>query len=315
MVWSLQFAAAVFVVACPCGIGLAAPTALLVGSGVAARHGILVRGGGEAFQDMAETDAVVFDKTGTLTEGGQPRVSDYEIIASSSKWTQDVVFGIAAEMETGSSHPLAHAIRHHAATHGAVNMHASDLEETAGLGMKAHFGSLGCTAVVGSETWITQQGAAIGLSTSFTLQKWKEEGKSVVLLAVKDVASDTIEVVAIFAITDPLRPEARQVIRKLQKHGIGTWIVSGDNETTAKAVASMVGIPLGNVIAGVLPHEKVRIVTASYLDPSFQCVQQAQKIEWLQRNGDKRLRSGWRKWFRRPVKGGRCVVAVMTKRT
>ncbi|KAI5994834.1 heavy metal translocatin [Pisolithus albus] len=293
VVWSLQFAAAVFVVACPCGIGLAAPTALLVGSGVAARHGILVRGGGEAFQDMAEIDTVVFDKTGTLTEGGQPRVSDFEITASSSKWTQGVVFGVAAEMEAASSHPLAHAIRCHAETHGAVNMHATDLEETAGLGMKAHFESLGCTAVVGSETWVAQHGAAIGTSTSSTLRKWKEEGKSVVLLAVKDIASDTVEVVAIFAITDPLRPEARQVIRKLQKHGVGTWMVSGGNETTAKAVASMVGIPLSNVIAGVLPHEK------------------AQKIEWLQRNGDKRLRSGWRKWFRRPVKSGRCVVAMV----
>ncbi|KAI6038508.1 heavy metal translocatin [Pisolithus marmoratus] len=262
--------AAVFVVACPCGIGLAAPTALLVGSGVAARHGILARGGGEAFQDMAEVDAVVFDKTGTLTEGGQPRVSDYEVIASSSKWTQGVVFGVAAEMETASTHPLAHAIRRHAETYGAANVHATGLEEIAGLGMKAHFDSLGCTAVIGSETWITQQGAEINVSTSSTLRKWKEEGKSVVLLAVKDVASDAVEVVAVFAITDPLRPEARQVIQKLQNNGIGTWIVSGDNETTAKAVAGMVGIPLSNVIAGVLPHEK------------------AQKIEWLQHNGDKR---------------------------
>ena len=81
-VWSLQFAAAVFVVACPCGIGLAAPTALLVGSGVAARHGILVRGGGEAFQEMAQVDIMVFDKTGTLTAGGEPQ-------ASGSKWTRE----------------------------------------------------------------------------------------------------------------------------------------------------------------------------------------------------------------------------------
>ncbi|KIO11799.1 hypothetical protein M404DRAFT_7161 [Pisolithus tinctorius Marx 270] len=293
VVWSLRFAAAVFVVACPCGIGLAAPTALLVGSGVAARHGILVRGGGEAFQDMAEIDTIVFDKTGTLTEGGQPRVSDYQITTSSSKWTRGVVFGITAEMESASSHPLANAIRRHAEIHGATNMHATDLEEVAGMGMKARFESLGCAAVVGSETWITQQGAAIDVSTSSALRKWKKEGKSVALLAVKDVASGAVEVVAIFAITDPLRPEAGHVVQKLQKNGIGTWMVSGDNETTAKAVASMVGIPLSNVIAGVLPHEK------------------AQKIEWLQQNGDKRLRSRWRKWFQQPVKSERCVVAMV----
>ena len=82
-VWSLEFAIAVFVVACPCGIALAAPTALLVGSGLAAQYGILARGGGEAFQEAAQLDIVVFDKTGTLTEGGEPKVTNAEV------WTGD----------------------------------------------------------------------------------------------------------------------------------------------------------------------------------------------------------------------------------
>src|ERR1700735_515871 len=93
-IWSLEFAIAVFVVACPCGIGLAAPTALLVGSGLAAKHGILARGGGEALQEMAQVDIIVFDKTGTLTEGGEPTVSDAEIL--SSPLQRKVILGIAA---------------------------------------------------------------------------------------------------------------------------------------------------------------------------------------------------------------------------
>ncbi|KAJ8455795.1 hypothetical protein ONZ45_g18864 [Pleurotus djamor] len=94
-VWSLGFAIAVFVVACPCGIGLAAPTALLVGSGLAAKHGILARGGGEAFQEMAQVDLVVFDKTGTLTEGGDPKVSDVLILPDAEKrWSRETRFGL-----------------------------------------------------------------------------------------------------------------------------------------------------------------------------------------------------------------------------
>ena len=81
IIWSLQFAIAVFVIACPCGIGLAAPTACYVGSGLAAKYGILVQGGGEAFQEASLVDCVVFDKTGTLTEGGEPKVTDSEIFA------------------------------------------------------------------------------------------------------------------------------------------------------------------------------------------------------------------------------------------
>ena len=254
--WSLQFAAAVFVVACPCGIGLAAPTALLVGSGIAARHGILVRGGGEAFQEMAQVDIVVFDKTGTLTAGGEPRVSDCDITTSGRQWTREVVLGIAAELESSSCHPLAIAIKQYAETNGAVHVNAVGFDEVAGMGLKAHLDILGCTAVIGSEAWITQEGVAINESITTTLEKWKEEAKSIVLLAIRDNASGNSEVVAIFAIADPVRPEARRVVQGLQESGISTWMVSGDNRTTAKAVARTVGIPDTQVIAGVLPHEK-----------------------------------------------------------
>ncbi|KAL4075879.1 heavy metal translocatin [Scleroderma citrinum] len=292
-VWSLQFAAAVFVVACPCGIGLAAPTALLVGSGVAARHGILVRGGGEAFQEMAQVDVVVFDKTGTLTAGGQPQVSDCDITVSGNQWTREIVLGIAAELESASCHPLAIAIKCYAEMNGASDVNAVDFDEVAGMGLKARFDTLGCTAVIGSKVWVAQQGVAIEESIATTLEKWEEEAKSIVLLAITEDASSTSQVVAVFAITDPVRPEARRVVQGLQDSGIKTWMISGDNETTAKAVARTVGIPDSHVIAGVLPHEK------------------AEKIEWLQRSGAKKARSGGLKSMRQRAQNERCVVAMV----
>jgi P-type Cu+ transporter len=261
-VWSLEFAIAVFVVACPCGIGLAAPTALLVGSGLAAKFGILVRGGGEAFQEAAQLDLVVFDKTGTLTEGGDPRVVDAELL-SSSHWKPDVVLGIAAEIESASSHPLASAIQGYCAEKEATPQSASAFDETAGRGLKARFDALGCVGIIGNEAWMTEHGVTIDGRLESRLNAWKAEGNSVVLLALQKAVANAEEaslfaICAAFAVADPLRPEASAVVSLLQKQGISTWMISGDNPVTAQAVARKVGIPETNVIAGVLPHEKVR---------------------------------------------------------
>lgn len=263
-VWSLEFAIAVFVVACPCGIGLAAPTALLVGSGLAAKYGILVRGGGEAFQEAAQLDIIVFDKTGTLTEGGEPRVTDGEVLTAigDGRWTPEVVLGIAAELESASSHPLATAIRAYCQERSAAHQSATSSEESPGRGLKACFNDIGCTAIIGNEAWMTAHSCLISDEVKGNLEVWKTEGKSVVILALAESADFQEQLApyflaAIFAVADPLRPEAEGVISRLQSSGIGTWMISGDNEITAKAVAQMVGIPHTNVIAGVLPHEKV----------------------------------------------------------
>jgi Cu+-exporting ATPase len=249
----LQFAIAVFVVACPCGIGLAAPTALLVGLGLAAKFGILARGGGEAFQEMSQLDVVVFDKTGTLTEGGEPRVSDCELPAS--PWSKNTIFCIAAELESASSHPLAIAIRQYC--RDSTNLTGSNFEETPGKGVKASFQDLQCTAIIGNEVWMQEHDAILNAELSKQLEVWKLTAKSVVLLAVKAKEDVAFQIAAIFAVTDLLRPEASEVISRLQVQGISTWMISGDNFTTASAVAMAVGIPAANVIAGVLPHEKV----------------------------------------------------------
>ncbi|KAF8195942.1 heavy metal translocatin [Mycena galopus ATCC 62051] len=272
-VWSLEFAIAVFVVACPCGIGLAAPTALLVGSGLAAKFGILARGGGEAFQEMERVDVVVFDKTGTLTVGEEPRVSDVEFSHDSSL-KQEVLLGIAAELESATSHPLAIAIRHYCATNGAIEESGSSFEETAGLGIQAKFKA--GLAIIGSQALMEKHGVIVDESTAELVQAWKAEAKAWSSLP-----------------DGPYTERGPSVISWFAKQGISTWMISGDNITTASAVAKMVGIPASNVIAGVLPHEK------------------GEKIQMLQASGAKRPSSFLRSLGRRPKTTPRSIVAMV----
>ncbi|VDB90090.1 unnamed protein product [Peniophora sp. CBMAI 1063] len=253
-IWSLKFAIAVFVVACPCGIGLASPTALLVGSGVAAKYGILVRGGGAAFQEAAQLDIVVFDKTGTLTQGGEPSVTDHSIL-SGGDWKEEVVLGMAEELESSSTHPIASAIRKFCASKGAISVGASAYDEKPGRGLKAAFASRQSEAIIGNERWMEEHNVEVGQDVAERLQAWKAQGWSVVLFAIRG-AETPFELAAVFAVSDPLRPQAAVVIGHLQDRGLKTWMISGDNATTAQAVAKQVGIPSSQVIAGVLPHEK-----------------------------------------------------------
>jgi len=273
----------VFVIACPCGIGLAAPTALLVGSGLAAKHGILARGGGEAFQEASRIDIIVFDKTGTLTEGTEPKVTD-EIIHSPpatatlkgtddedlAKWNSNIA-EIVLQLASASSHPLCVSLRHHFHYQNTSSIAGTDIEELPGCGIKGTFRVtqddrvLQIKAIMGNETWLNEHGAVPSPGDSKSLHRMKQEGKSVVLLALSiqgldiDIieALDPFAITAIFAIADPIRPEARSVVTQLHAQGIETWMISGDNAVTAKAVAQSVGIPSENVIAGVLPHQKV----------------------------------------------------------
>ncbi|KZP17294.1 heavy metal translocatin [Athelia psychrophila] len=292
-IWSLEFGIAVMVIACPCGIGLAAPTALLVGSGLAAKYGILARGGGEAFQEMAQVDIIVFDKTGTLTQGGDPRVSDSNILTG--RWQREVILGMAAELESTSSHPLGTAITSFCQAEAAPSASGSNFEEMAGKGLKAQFEELHCTAIIGNESWMEDHGVAIEGSLSEQLENWKSQAKSVVVMAVRDEtdAGSAFQPMAIFAISDAVRPEARSVVSRLQENGIGTWMISGDNVKTAEAVALSVGISKHNVIAGVLPHEK------------------AEKIQWLQRAGIKRKTLNWRNMSGAKRLNSRCIVAMV----
>ncbi|KAF2831427.1 heavy metal translocatin [Ophiobolus disseminans] len=283
--WSLRFAIAVFVIACPCGIGLAAPTALFVGGGLAAKHGILVRGGGEAFQEASSLDCIVFDKTGTLTEGGDPAVTDHQF---SGIRNSSLVLGITKALEQNSNHPIARALVSFCNKQLHDTPTAVDVDEVPGKGLKGTFRLDGneVIAIIGNERFMADHNVSVDAENATALQSWKSQGKSVALIALSlpqlqdvtesptsrsggsDVSESpsaatttspsppTWQLACIFSIADPLRPEAISVISALKKRGIAVWMLSGDNSITATAVGLQVGIPSSNIIAGVLPDQK-----------------------------------------------------------
>ncbi|KAK4178422.1 E1-E2 ATPase-domain-containing protein [Triangularia setosa] len=261
--FSLQFAIAVFVVACPCGLGLAAPTAIFVGSGLAANHGILAKGGGEAFEKASRIDCVVFDKTGTLTTGGEPSITDSEIYAEGSPKRSTFLAALKA-VEENSSHPIAKAVISFCNTEKDLpKVTAGNLHELPGKGMKAVCQAATPEAsfemIVGNEALMKDFGVAILPESAHSLEKWKQEAKSIALVATKPLdnsASPTWTLAAALSVSDPIRPEAKVVIAALQESGTRVWMLSGDNPTTAIAVAQQLGIPADQVIAGVLPAGK-----------------------------------------------------------
>ena len=280
--WSLQFAIAVFVIACPCGIGLAAPTALFVGGGLAANHGILAKGGGEAFQEASSLDCIVFDKTGTLTVGGEPAITDHIF---QTECDEQRLLGMVKSLEVDSSHPVAKAMVYFCEAREFYRMEATKVEEIPGRGIKGSFKSsagegLLDQVIIGNEAFMADYSVEIPDATTKELNAWKTQGKSVALLARSTTSSNTDPsnpsawtFAATFAVADPLRPNASAVCRAIQRRGIQVWMLSGDNPTTARAVAQMVGIPTDQVIAGVLPDQK------------------AEKIQYLQKSLSKKPNS------------------------
>ncbi|KAI0592943.1 heavy metal translocatin [Biscogniauxia sp. FL1348] len=269
--FSLQFAIAVFVVACPCGLALAAPTAIFVGGGLAAEHGILVKGGGEAFEKASRVDCVVFDKTGTLTMGGEPSITDAEIFPGQevSQEQRDTLLGALRAVEENSSHPIAKAVVSFCHSKSSAHVVVEDVEELPGKGLKAtcQNGSpdQSFDIIVGNEVLMRDFAVALSPSVSSALQTWKTEAKSVVLVATKLSSPSTTPafytIVAAFSISDPVRPETPAVIRALRSKRIDVWMLSGDNAITARAVALRIGIPESNVIAEVLPAQKYEKIT------------------------------------------------------
>ena len=258
--FSLQFAIAVFVVACPCGLALAAPTAIFVGSGLAAKHGILAKGGGEAFEKASRIDCVVFDKTGTLTMGGEPTITDSKIYEEDES-QKDALFAALKALEENSSHPIAKAIVSFCATRTTSRATLSSLAEIPGKGMRATYHSpttpsLTFDIAVGNTALLSDLSLPIPAQTTATLETWTRQAKSLALIATKPSSSPTWTLAAALAITDPIRPEAPRIIAALQSRGTQVWMLSGDNPLTASAVASQLGIPADQVIAGVLPTGK-----------------------------------------------------------
>ncbi|KAL7951663.1 E1-E2 ATPase domain-containing protein [Trichoderma barbatum] len=262
--FAFQFAIAVFVVACPCGLGLAAPTAIFVGGGLAAKYGILVKGGGEAFEKASKVGCVVFDKTGTLTVGGEPQITDSSLFPNGAVdgLNEQTLLSAMKAIEENSSHPIAKAIVAFCKTN-AKPVELEQIEELPGKGIKASCKDQPFDIAVGNESLMRDLSAKISSNVRSLLETWKQEAKSVALAATRLHDGGKWSVTAVLSISDPIREETLPVLEALQKRGVEVWMLSGDNVTTAQAVAQKVGIPTSNVLAEVLPSEKAAKI--SYL--------------------------------------------------
>merc|ERR1712000_363955 len=263
--FAFKFAISVFVVACPCGIGLAAPTAIFVGGGLAAKHGILAKGGGEAFEKAHKVDCVVFDKTGTLTTGGEPQITNWHVSLddSTGDHSPEMIWSALRSLEENSSHPIAKAVVYFHENHLSA-LELGQIDEISGRGMKAtarRDGQELFDIAAGNEALMDDLGAPIPCDAANKIEQWKTEAKSIVLVAIRPYGTSSWTLATSLAISDPIRPEAASVIEALKARGTQVWMLSGDNITTARAVASLVGIPQDNILAEVLPSEKAAKIT------------------------------------------------------
>ncbi|MBN2151611.1 MAG: heavy metal translocating P-type ATPase [Candidatus Lokiarchaeota archaeon] len=229
----------ILVVACPCALGLATPTAVTVGIGRGAELGILIKNG-EVLEKVNKMTTVIFDKTGTLTKG-RPEVTDVVAVGM----LEDDLLAMVAAVEAKSQHPLADAIvREYRSGKGRVK-DAVDFDTAEGKGVKARVD--GKLVIVGSRSYLKESGVdATPVATQAT--SLEEQAKTVVHVAIDG------RVAGVIGIADTIREHAKAAVEELHRMGISTMMITGDNEQTARAIASQIGIT--DVIAEVLPQEK-----------------------------------------------------------
>ena len=232
---------AVLVIACPCALGLATPTALMVGSGIGAENGVLIRKG-EAIQTMKDVHTIVFDKTGTITKG-KPEVTD---LIAAEKSSEEKLLQLAASVEAGSEHPLGEAIVRGAKDREIEVKEIKNFNSVTGKGVKAEVE--GKEVLVGSRKLMEEAGIDTS-SFEAELKRLENEAKTAMLAAVDG------QMLGIVAVADALKEDSIKAIAELKKLGLKTAMITGDNQRTAEAIAREVGID--HVVAEVLPDGKV----------------------------------------------------------
>ncbi|MEK7074067.1 MAG: heavy metal translocating P-type ATPase, partial [Patescibacteria group bacterium] len=243
--FALMAFTAVIVIACPCALGLATPTAIMVGTGVGAEHGILIKGG-EPLESASKINTIVFDKTGTITKG-KPEVTNVEDLG---ELDEEEVLMISASLEKQSEHPLAEAIYSYAQEEGVVLKEVDKFSAIPGHGVKGTIGKV--EYFFGNRKLITD---TLGLDIAKfdrKLTRLEEQGKTAMILATKK------GVLGFIGVADTVKETSREAVEMLTKMGIEVWMITGDNTRTAKAIASQVGII--NVLAEVLPQDKANEV-------------------------------------------------------
>ena len=231
---------AVLIIACPCALGLATPTAIIVGTGRGAELGILIRGG-DVLERAKVIDTVVFDKTGTLTTG---RLSVTDVVTLNGADEVDVL-RLAASAEMDSEHPLAAALREEAAIRGAGSTRPEWFEAVPGKGVRARLG--GAELLCGKPGFLLEEGVADRAFTS-EAERLSDEGKTSMVLAKDGFA------LGVIALADTIKEGASDAVRQLADMGMKIYMITGDNERTALAIAAQAGIV--EVVAGVLPKDK-----------------------------------------------------------
>jgi P-type Cu+ transporter len=247
--YSLLAFVSVIIIACPCALGIATPAALMMGSGKAAEHGILFKGG-EYLEIASKIQTIVFDKTGTLTEG-KPSVTDIHIIPESGISEKEIL-RLAAIAEAGSEHPLGQAIVRKGRQDNAIPIPIPETSQAiSGQGLKAVY--QGLVILIGTRKLMIENGIPIGESVKSKLTELENLGKTAVLLAVDSKLS------GILALADTTKESAKIAVDDLKSKGKEVIMLTGDNERTAKSIATQLGID--RVIAQVLPQQKEQVIS------------------------------------------------------
>ena len=244
--FSLLAFVSVIIIACPCALGIATPAALMMGAGKGAENGILFKGG-EYLEIAKKVKTVVFDKTGTLTKG-KPSVTD---IIDISGLGENELLRLSAIAESGSEHPLGQAVVNRAKEKGIMVTNPDSFEAVSGHGLKARYGDH--TIRIGNRKLMDDNSIPVTEAVDATLKELEIQGKTAVLAAIDN------RLAGIIALADTIKDNAKQAIDSLKSMGIEIVILTGDNERTAKAVASKLGID--RVIAQVLPQEKEQVIS------------------------------------------------------
>jgi Cu+-exporting ATPase len=240
--FALLTSVTVLIISCPCAVGLATPAAMMAGTGKAAEYGILFKGA-DAVEAVSRIDTVVLDKTGTLTKG-EPSVTE-TITGSGSDLTPEQVLTLAASAEKNSEHPLGEAIVRAATERGLEVQEPESFGSLPGLGVEARAG--GTNVLLGNRALLAERGIDAG-SLLADAERLEGEGKTVMFVTVDGQAAGLV------AVADTLKETSAQAVRELRRMGLQVIMLTGDNQRTAKAIASELGIE--RVLAEVLPGEK-----------------------------------------------------------
>lgn len=243
--FAIQALVGILVIACPCALGLATPTAIIVGTGSAARKGILIKNA-ESLEIAHNVNTIIFDKTGTLTQG-KPTVTDIKPV-NGSRWTSEQLLQYAASLEQYSEHPLGVAITNSAKERGCPTQEATEVQVIRGAGIEGRLN--GNMWRIGTRALLETHAISLPKPLLETASALTAEAKTVVYIAEGQHA------VGVLALADAVKPNAKKTIESLQRFGMNVYMLTGDNDTTAQAIGRSVGLEPAFVLAEVKPDQK-----------------------------------------------------------